>query len=136
MRIIKADVLGMCFGVRDALALTESLPSPANITIHGDLVHNEKVTGRLAERGFVQQPEDRRRSLPTTDAVLITAHGISRRERARLAAAGKALIDSTCPLVCRAHDAAQKLQADGCHVLVIGKPGHVEVQGIIEEFGD
>src|SRR5262245_47450663 len=91
MRIIKADVLGMCFGVRDALALTESLPEPASITIHGELVHNEKVTGRLAERGFVQEAENRRRSLPTTDAVLITAHGISRRERERLAAAGKTL---------------------------------------------
>lgn len=134
MRILKADVLGMCFGVRDALSLTESLPNPTNITIHGELVHNEKVTGRLAQRGFVQQPEDRRRSLPTTDAVLITAHGISRRERARLTTAGKTLIDSTCPLVLRAHDAAQKLQAEGCHVLVIGKPGHVEVQGIIEDL--
>ena len=34
----------------------------------------------------------------------------------------------------RAHQAAQKLQADGCHVLVIGKRGHVEIQGIVEDL--
>src|SRR5206468_9921485 len=38
------------------------------------------------------------------------------------------------PLVKRAHDAAQKLQRDGYHVLVIGRSGHVEVQGIIEDL--
>ena len=52
----------------------------------------------------------------------------------RLAQAGKAIIDTTCPLVTRAHQAAQKLQADGYHVLVIGKRGHVEVQGITEDL--
>jgi 4-hydroxy-3-methylbut-2-enyl diphosphate reductase len=69
-----------------------------------------------------------------TDAVLITAHGISHKERARLESAGKKLIDTTCPLVTRAHDAAQKLQAEGRHLLVIGKRGHVEVQGIVEDL--
>jgi 4-hydroxy-3-methylbut-2-enyl diphosphate reductase len=34
----------------------------------------------------------------------------------------------------RAHDAAQSLQQAGCHVLVIGKPGHVEVRGIVEDL--
>lgn len=134
MKIVVARELGMCFGVRDALALTESITEPRRITIHGELVHNEKVLDRLRERGFAQQPESSRRSLPTTEAVLVTAHGISQRERARLEAAGKTILDSTCPLVTRAHDAAQALQRDGFHVLVIGKPGHVEVQGIIDDL--
>jgi 4-hydroxy-3-methylbut-2-en-1-yl diphosphate reductase len=78
--------------------------------------------------------ESQRRPLPLTDAVLVTAHGISNAERERLRQAGKQVIDSTCPLVERAHQAAQKLQDEGRHVLVIGKPGHVEVQGIIEDL--
>jgi 4-hydroxy-3-methylbut-2-enyl diphosphate reductase len=97
-------------------------------------VHNEKVLDALQERGFRMIGEQKRRPLPMTDAVLITAHGISDRERARLADAGKKIIDTTCPLVTRAHQAAQKLQADGRHVLVIGKRGHVEVQGIVEDL--
>jgi 4-hydroxy-3-methylbut-2-enyl diphosphate reductase len=135
MHVIVADVLGMCFGVRDALEIIEQVAEPRGVTIHGELVHNEKVLERLSRRGFLQADEQARKSLPLTDAVLITAHGISNRERARLAAAGKTLVDSTCPLVRRAHDAAQKLEREGCLVLVIGKRGHVEVQGIVEDLG-
>ncbi len=78
--------------------------------------------------------ESQRRPLPVTDTVLVTAHGVSNTERERLRQAGKQILDTTCPLVERAHQAAQKLQADGYHVLVIGKPGHVEVQGIVEDL--
>jgi 4-hydroxy-3-methylbut-2-enyl diphosphate reductase len=134
MKIIKADVLGMCFGVRDALAIIEDVRDPQAVTIHGELVHNEKVLDDLSERGFRMIGESQRRSLPVTQTVLITAHGISDKERARLKGAGKELIDTTCPLVTRAHQAAQKLQAEGRHVLVIGKRGHVEVQGIVEDL--
>jgi 4-hydroxy-3-methylbut-2-enyl diphosphate reductase len=134
MKIIKADVLGMCFGVRDALAIIEDVRNPDAVTIHGELVHNEKVLDDLSARGFRMIGESQRRPLPMTQTVLITAHGVSDKERARLEAAGKELIDTTCPLVTRAHEAAQKLQADGRHILVIGKRGHVEVQGIIEDL--
>ena len=134
MKIIKADVLGMCFGVRDALAIMDEVRQPANVTIHGELVHNEKVLDDLETRGFRMLAEKRRHALPLTDTVLITAHGVSTKERARLEAAGKRLIDTTCPLVTRAHQAAQKLQEEGRHVLIIGKRGHVEVQGIVEDL--
>jgi 4-hydroxy-3-methylbut-2-enyl diphosphate reductase len=134
MKVIKADVLGMCFGVRDALALIEQVDQPDGVTIHGELVHNELVLDRLHDRGFRMVQENQRRSLPVTDTVLVTAHGISNAERERLRQAGKHLLDTTCPLVERAHLAAQKLHAEGFHVLVIGKPGHVEVQGIIEDL--
>jgi 4-hydroxy-3-methylbut-2-enyl diphosphate reductase len=134
MRILKADVLGMCFGVRDALLALERIDRPEDVTIHGELVHNEEVLARLEARGFHQTEEDQRRALPLTDTVLITAHGISQTERRRLEAAGKQLVDTTCPLVARAHEAAQKLHDAGYHVLVIGKRGHVEVRGIVEDL--
>jgi 4-hydroxy-3-methylbut-2-enyl diphosphate reductase len=134
MKVIQADVMGMCFGVRDALALIEEVRQPQRVTIHGELVHNEQVISRLKARGFQMVQESQRRPLPMTETVLITAHGISATERERLQRAGKQIVDTTCPLVERAHQAAQKLQQEGCHVLVIGKPGHVEVQGIIEDL--
>lgn len=134
MRIIRADVLGMCFGVRDALKIMDDIDAPERVTIHGELVHNEKVLDDLSDRGFRMVGEKQRVSLPMTETVLITAHGVSNKERTRLAQAGKKLIDTTCPLVTRAHQAAQKLQTAGYHVLVIGKRGHVEVQGIVEDL--
>jgi 4-hydroxy-3-methylbut-2-en-1-yl diphosphate reductase len=135
MRVIRADVLGMCFGVRDALDATEGIIDPRAVTIHGQLVHNELVQGRLRSRGFAFETEPGRGEvLPSTPLVMITAHGISDRERNRLEAGGKQLIDTTCPLVTRVHRAARALEDAGYHVLVIGRRGHVEVNGIIEDL--
>lgn len=134
MKIIRAAEMGMCFGVRDALQITKEIVDPTQVTIHGELVHNPNVIERLDAVGFVQSPEDNRQSIPTTPLVLITAHGISNQERKRLQANGKQLVDTTCPLVRRVHDAAMELAAEQRHVLLIGKPGHVEVRGIVEDL--
>ncbi len=135
MRIVRAAEMGMCFGVRDALSVLDDIASPDSVTIHGELVHNADVLATLDRRGFRRSLEQAR-SVPTTPAVLITAHGISDRERHRLRAADKQLIDTTCPLVRRAHEAAQALQAEGRRVIVIGRRGHVEVQGLVEDLHD
>jgi 4-hydroxy-3-methylbut-2-enyl diphosphate reductase len=136
MRVIRADVLGMCFGVRDALGVIEKIDDPPSVTIHGQLVHNQVILDDLKSRGFVMRGESQRavEPVPHAGSVLITAHGISERERARLTAAGIPLIDTTCPLVARVHQAALSLQAQGYHVLLIGKKGHVEVQGVVEDL--
>ena len=135
MRVIRADVLGMCFGVRDSLAVIDKIAEPEAVTIHGELVHNEVVQLQLQARGFAMQSEAaRKQSVPETRTVLITAHGISDRERNRLRSAGKELVDTTCPLVKRVHQAAALLEAEGYFVLVIGRRGHVEVEGIIEDL--
>ncbi len=134
MKIIRAEEMGMCFGVRDALRATQTVPDPTQVTIHGELVHNPLVARKLGGAGFHQSSEDTRNPAVGTPVVLITAHGVSQAERQRLTAANKALIDTTCPLVRRAHDAAQQLRTEGRHVLVIGKAGHVEVRGIVEDL--
>ncbi len=134
MNVIRAEVLGMCFGVRDALKVIDKVVDPAEVTIFGQLVHNEQVVHNLTDRGFSMIHETDRVALPESSTVLITAHGISDRERSRLSAAGKRLIDTTCPLVTRVHQAARRLHDDGDFVLVIGRRGHVEVRGIIEDL--
>jgi len=133
MRVIRADAMGWCFGVRDALAFADHIEDPRAVAIHGELVHNESVLDALRERGFLLADEQRRGILPRP-SVMVTAHGISEKERARLAAAGKSLVDTTCPLVRRVHDAARAMQAEGRHVIVIGRRGHVEVRGIVEDL--
>lgn len=134
MKIIRATEMGMCFGVRDALQIANGVSDPAEVTIHGELVHNPRVIHQLDAAGFVQASELNREEVADTPVVLITAHGVSNKERDRLKLSGKQLIDTTCPLVRRAHDAAMRLAAEGRHVLLIGKPGHVEVQGIVEDL--
>lgn len=135
MRVIRADVLGMCFGVRDALAVIDGIADPAAVTIHGQLVHNEIVQAQLEARGFaIQDERQRAKSLPETPTVLITAHGISDTRRRDLEAGGKQIVDTTCPLVTRVHQAARSLEREGYYLLVIGRRGHVEVEGITEDL--
>jgi len=133
MQVKRADAMGMCFGVRDALLAIEQVEDPGSVTIHGELVHNGEVLQMLARRGF-QQSQEQSREVPATSSVLITAHGVSNRERHKLRRAGKTLIDTTCPLVHKVHDAAQLLAAAGRRVIVIGRPDHVEVRGIVEDL--
>mgnify|MGYP001257284088 CR=1 FL=1 len=134
MKVIRAEEMGMCFGVIDALQVTGAVRDPTQVTIYGELVHNPSVTRRLGEAGFRQSPEDHRSCVTRTPLVLITAHGVSNAERQRLKAADKEVIDTTCPLVRRLHDAALELQAEGRHVLLVGKRGHVEVRGIADDL--
>ncbi|HEV3164815.1 MAG TPA: 4-hydroxy-3-methylbut-2-enyl diphosphate reductase [Isosphaeraceae bacterium] len=135
MEVIRASALGMCFGVRDALEVVERIEQPGRVTIHGELVHNEEVLARLNERGFRATPEAHRAAIPASPEVLITAHGVSDRERRRLESAGKTLIDATCPLVTLVHEAAQRLHREGFFLIVIGRQGHVEVEGITGDLG-
>ncbi len=134
MRIIRARAMGFCFGVRDALEAARALPHPENVAIFGQLVHNEAVQTELAERGFVSTPESARDHPPERSEVLITAHGVSERDRRSLLAAGKHLIDTTCPLVTYVHRVAQTMQEEGRLVVVVGKRDHVEVKGIVGDL--
>lgn len=130
MEVVRASAMGFCFGVRDALEIARTLERPEETTLYGALVHNEEVEAALAARGFRKVAEGERRGAVATPRALITAHGISERERAALRASGAELVDTTCPLVRRAHDAALALQSAGFHVVVIGRAGHVEVRGL------
>lgn len=134
MEVIRAETMGMCFGVRDALALTRAVPDPNDTTIFGELVHNEAVQRELERRGFTQLGEDDRDGPIGTQNVLVTAHGVSDLDRRSLTRRGHRLIDTTCPLVRRAHDAARMLAAEGRHVIVLGRRDHVEVRGLVGDL--
>jgi 4-hydroxy-3-methylbut-2-enyl diphosphate reductase len=124
----------MCFGVKDALDQMRELERPHEVTVYGELVHNPVVTEEIARRGFQQQAETGRDRIPSTPRVLITAHGISQTARERLEAEGKTLHDTTCPLVRRVHKAALHYHRQGYTVIVIGRPGHVEVEGLVGDL--
>lgn len=133
MKILRAQHLGMCFGVRDAIALTRQRAALGPVTVLGDLVHNETVLMSLRRDGvrFETDPA----ALPTRD-VIITAHGASEQRRAAVRALGFTVLEATCPLVHRAHQALAELVAQGFHPVVIGQRDHVEVRGLTEDYPD
>jgi 4-hydroxy-3-methylbut-2-enyl diphosphate reductase len=130
MKILRAEAMGMCFGVRDAIGLAQDRASAGPVTVLGDLVHNETVLTDLRNRGVLirQDASD----IPTRE-VLITAHGASDRRIEGLRQLGLTVTEATCPLVHRAHQALKKLVDAGYHPLVIGQAGHVEVRGLTED---
>ena len=132
MKILIAEHFGMCFGVRDALAEAERVASEGPLTILGELVHNPVVRDRLGARGVREASIDALAS-PTAQ-VMITAHGASDAKREAWRSAGFRLFDGTCPLVRRAHEQLRTLVRLGYFPVVIGKRGHVEVQGLIGDF--
>jgi 4-hydroxy-3-methylbut-2-enyl diphosphate reductase len=133
MRIKRAEHLGMCFGVRDAIALAVDKSGSEAVTVLGDLVHNETVLADLRSRGiqFARQAE-----AVSTSSVMITAHGASEATLEKVRARGLAVTEATCPLVHVAHRAVANLVRDGFHPILIGKRDHVEVRGMTEDLKD
>ena len=131
MKILRATHLGMCFGVRDAIALALEPTRSEPLTILGDLVHNETVLTQLRAQGVQIEHQVAAVSTPT---VMITAHGASERAKARLRERGLNVLEATCPLVNVAHRAVAELVEGGFHPVIIGRRDHVEVRGLTEDL--
>lgn len=131
MKILRATHLGMCFGVRDAVALALNRSKQQPVTVLGDLVHNENVLKTLRDQGVKIEHQVAR--VATLD-VMITAHGASETSINALRERGLNVIEATCPLVHVAHRALSHLVADGFHPVIIGKRDHVEVRGMTEDL--
>jgi 4-hydroxy-3-methylbut-2-enyl diphosphate reductase len=131
MKIIRAEHLGMCFGVKDAIALALETARQEPLTILGDLVHNETVLAELRTRDirFGQSPSD-----VATPTVMVTAHGASQRKITETRKLGHNVLEATCPLVHVAHRSLMKLVRAGFHPVIIGKRDHVEVRGMTEDL--
>jgi 4-hydroxy-3-methylbut-2-enyl diphosphate reductase len=134
MKIIRAEHLGMCFGVKDAIALALGAAKHEPLTILGDLVHNETVLAELRAQGIhlAQQPAG-----VGTRTVMVTAHGASERVLNETRGRRLNVLEATCPLVYVAHRSLARLVREGFHPVIIGKREHVEVRGLtgdLDEF--
>ena len=133
MKIIRAEHLGMCFGVRDAIALAETESAAAPLTILGELVHNETVIAGLHARGVSIQNDV---GGVATEKVMITAHGASQRVLEQVRKRGLNVVEATCPLVHAAHRAVAELVRAGFHPVIIGRRDHVEVRGLTGDLSE
>ena len=124
-------------GVRAAVekaSRTLSLSSGKAVYCLHVLVHNEQVVADLKARGmrFVESLDD----VPDGATVLFSAHGVAPAVRDEAQRRGLAVADATCPFVERAHRAVRDLAARGVPVVVVGRPEHAEVRGVVGECAD
>jgi 4-hydroxy-3-methylbut-2-en-1-yl diphosphate reductase len=127
MRVLRAAHLGMCFGVRDAIALAMEHSDAGPLTILGELVHNPTVVSALEAKGIAVAHDV---ADVQTSTLMVTAHGTSARTLARTRALGLTVVEATCPLVHVAHRAVALLAREGYHIVIVGQRDHVEVRGL------
>ena len=82
MRILRAAHLGMCFGVRDAIALALE-HADGTLTILGDLVHNPTILSALEAKGIAVVHDAAQVKTPTRATNLIRDRGITQMQFAQ-----------------------------------------------------
>lgn len=128
MKVILAENAGACYGVQRALDLAhEAAQGGGVVNTLGPLIHNPVVVAELASQGVgVVENVDELAS----GTVIIRSHGVTPDVLEAVHARGLNVVDATCPHVARAQKGAAELAAEGCRVIVVGEPGHPEVEGL------
>ena len=129
LRILIAAPRGFCAGVDRAIQIVELALERfgAPVYVRHEIVHNRFVVDRLRELGavFVDELDE----VPDDRPVVFSAHGVPKSVPAEAQGRGLAYVDATCPLVSKVHRQAERLIAEGRHILFIGHAGHPEVIG-------
>ena len=132
MEVILAKSAGFCFGVKRAVeTVYEQTGKGGRIYTYGPIIHNETVVKDLEEKGVrvLEQAADLERL--TEGTVIIRSHGVSKAVMERIGERGLVCIDATCPFVKRIHTIVEKESRAGKQIVIVGNPGHPEVEGIM-----
>lgn len=137
MQIIKADILGFCFGVRRAVECAEKAiieNEDKEIYSLGPLIHNENVLSELEQKGLKIIKEEQIENLNCNSVCIIRAHGTNPQIIERLQKTGCSIVDATCPRVKKSQNIVGELSGSVEYVLFTGDKNHSEVKGI-EGYG-
>jgi (E)-4-hydroxy-3-methyl-but-2-enyl pyrophosphate reductase len=135
-KIILAEEMGYCWGVRRALDIIQEAADPRRpVATIGDVIHNPQVVARLHERGVHTATSIEEAARRGFQRVAITAHGAGPFMHDEARQWGVELIDTTCPLVTKVQRMAQKLAKQGYTVVVYGDAFHPEVKGVMSWSG-
>jgi 4-hydroxy-3-methylbut-2-enyl diphosphate reductase len=129
LQVLIAAPRGFCAGVDRAIQIVELALERfgAPVYVRHEIVHNRFVVDRLRELGaiFVDELDE----VPDDRPVVFSAHGVPKAVPAAAQDRGLTYVDATCPLVSKVHRQAERLIAEGRHILFIGHAGHPEVIG-------
>lgn len=126
---------GFCFGVVTAIRKAEEeLDKSGHLYCLGDIVHNSNEVERLKEKGLETITHEELRKLHDVK-VLLRAHG-EPPETYRIAKENNIeIIDATCPVVLqlqrRIHATYTSDAAHDTQIVIYGKRGHAEVNGLV-----
>ncbi|WP_407400043.1 4-hydroxy-3-methylbut-2-enyl diphosphate reductase [Treponema sp.] len=135
MEIIRARVLGFCFGVRRAVetaenAIAENSDSLKKIFTLGPLVHNPVVMDSLGRCGVQVIDGSSFEMLDKKSVVVIRAHGTTPEIIDSLKERQVQILDATCPKVHLSQKRAKEWSEKGYFVIIAGDKNHGEVVSI------
>lgn len=128
-KIEKATITGFCFGVKRAINMLEKVArEQGGVETLGAVVHNRQVLQKLAEIGvkIVDNVDDIKGNI-----VVTSSHGVSPDLENSIKAKNIEVVNTTCPSVRRAQEAARQLSEEGFFVVIYGNAEHPEVKGIL-----
>lgn len=126
---------GFCFGVARAVEKAEQqLRTDNTLYCLGEIVHNQVEVNRLREIGLKTIDHHELKKLSNCK-VLIRAHGEPPETYRTAKENNIELIDATCPVVLKLQrkikTACEENIANECQVVIYGKEGHAEVNGLV-----
>ena len=139
MKIIRASVLGFCFGVRRAVELAEkALAENPGKKVYslGPLIHNENALRALEVKGLHILEEEDITGLEEGSVVIIRAHGVAPSVTDALEKRGCQIIDATCPRVKASQKMVERYSSENDYVVLTGDRNHGEVIGIAGYAGE
>ncbi len=129
LQVILAQPRGFCAGVVRAIDIVERALEiyGAPVYVRHEIVHNKHVVESLVAKGarFVEEVSD----IPTGAIAVFSAHGVSRKVWDDAGDGDLRVIDATCPLVSKVHNETKRYARQGYEIILIGHPGHPEVEG-------
>jgi 4-hydroxy-3-methylbut-2-enyl diphosphate reductase len=129
MQVILAQPRGFCAGVVRAIKIVERALEIYGTTVYvlHEIVHNHHVVEDLKTQGalFIETLDE----APAGAVIIFSAHGVSTAVFKEAQKRNLEVIDATCPLVTKVHLQAQRYSHQGFEVIIIGHPGHPEVEG-------
>ncbi len=133
-KVILASPRGFCAGVVRAIDIVQialELYDDEALYVRKEIVHNPHVVEDLRSRGviFIDELTD----VPDGQRVIFSAHGVSPAVWEEAQKKCLRVIDATCPLVTKVHMEARRFASKGYTIILIGHPGHEEVEGTMGE---
>lgn len=125
---------GFCGGVKRVIRMAEThLQLKTPVVALGEIIHNHSESRRLEALGL--QVKDHSAltdsgNIPPRANLLIRAHGEPPATFRTAEKLSLRVLDGTCPIVIRSQKLAERYYRQGYQVVIIGKNGHAEVEGI------
>lgn len=127
--IVIAREAGACYGVERALKMvTDAADSHKHVHTLGPLIHNPRVVSSLAEKGIteISSPDE----VAEAATLVIRTHGVAPDIVQSAEDRGLDVLDATCPYVKKVHHSVHVLRDGQYQIIIVGEPGHPEVEAI------